>query len=249
MRFLYNTWLYLDVLSSLSSGDEPCSIRFKGSPSSSPASPLSDRCSSGSFSLENEIDSLLGCAGGLFPLIARVSNVSNRLSDRVVVGDDVKFIEDGIAVRDELLDWQPPDINVLHASQDEHCSLEDIVATAEVYRHTALLHLYRAFPPFGRDIPHLADNILTSLLLIPKESGSLCIHIWPLMAAGCEQTDPAKRHLVHIRFEEIREKLKVANVDQAIKVLEEVWKRKDQGLQNVGWNNIAKEWGWHLLLG
>lgn len=251
MRFLYNTWLYLDVLSSLSSGDDPCSLGFLNStPTSSPAtSPFSDRSSGGSFSLQNQIDSLLGCAGDLFPLIAQASRVSNHLRETVIHDSHLQYIADGIAVRQDLMDWQPPDINVLHASRDEHCALTDVLRTAEVYRQTALLHLYRAFSPFGKDIPKLADDILDLLLLIPKESGSLCIHIWPLMAAGCEQSDEKKRQLVRNRFEEVRQKLKVANVEQAIELLQEVWNKKDQGEQNVGWVSIAKERGWHLLLG
>ena len=159
------------------------------------------------------------------------------------------MISEAIHVRDELLNWIPPEISVLQASNDVHCSLDDIVQTAEVYRLTALLHLYRAFPPLGRDIPVLADQILSGLLSIPSDSGSLCIHIWPLMAAGCEHTDPIRRVLTRRRFHEISQKLKVANVDQAIELLEKVWERRDAGDVNAGWVTLARERGWHLLLG
>jgi hypothetical protein len=249
MRFLYNTWLYLDVLSSLSSGEDPYSLNFLTMPEESPAASPTGRRSSGAFTLQNEIDSLLGCAGDLFPLIARASKISNRLGEKVLDAKDLEYITEGIAVRDELINWRPPDINILQASKDEHCSLNDIVRTAEVYRQTALLHLYRTFPPFGNDIPCLADAILDALLLIPSQSGSLCIHIWPLMASGCEMMDPIKRQLVRERFHCVREKLKVANVDSAIELLEEIWNRKDRGIQNVGWVSLAKERDWHLLLG
>ena len=244
MRFLYNTWLYLDVLSSLSSGEDPYMLNFDSSSVSPPSSPVSE-----SFSLRNEIDSLLGCAGDLFPLIARMSKVCNRLCDKVITQSEIQYIRDAIQVRDELLLWQPPRTSFLQASSDVHCSLDDIVRTAEVYRLTALLHLYRAFPPLGKDIQNLADQILNSLLLIPKDSGSLCIHIWPLMASGCEHTDPFKRQLVRLRFEDVRQKLKVANVDQAIDLLAEVWKRRDAGDLNAGWASLARERDWHLLLG
>ena len=69
------------------------------------------------------------------------------------------------------------------------------------------------------------------------------------MAAGCEHSDPIKRHLVRQRFEDIRERLKVANVDKAIELLVEVWARRDAGDTNAGWASLARERGWHLLLG
>jgi hypothetical protein len=212
-------------------------------------SPEHDRGSPKGYNLQNEIDSLLGCAGDLFPLIARVSKVSNRLIDKVITEVEVPYIIQAIQIRNELDEWIPPRIEILQASTDVYCSLDDIVATADAYRRTALLHLYKAFPPLGKDVQRLANEILNQLLLIPKESGSLCIHIWPLMASGCEHTEPEKREQVRNRFEDIRGKLKVANVDSAIKLLEDVWKRRDAGDLNAGWASLARERGWHLLLG
>ena len=239
------------MLSSLSSGEDPCCLNFgNASPSLSPAtSPLSDKESPEVHNIQNEIDSLLGCAGDLFPLIARMSKVANHLTEKVITQDEIPYIEEAIQIRDELKDWIPPETDILHRSEDIHCSVEDIVATAETYRLTALLHLYRAFPPLGKDVDRLAHEILNRLLLIPKTSGSLCIHIWPLMAAGCEHADPVKRADVRSRFEDIRQKLMVANVDSAIQLLEEVWKRRDAGDMNAGWASLARERGWHLLLG
>jgi hypothetical protein len=178
-----------------------------------------------------------------------MSKVANRLTEKVITHDEVQFISEAIQVRDDLLAWRPPEIDLLQESADTYCQLDDIVRTAEVYRLTALLHLYRTFPPLGRDLQNLADQILNNLLVIPKESHSLCIHIWPLMASGCEQTDAFKRHQVCQRFEDIREKLMIANVDQAIDLLGEVWRRRDAGDRDAGWAKLAKERDWHLLLG
>lgn len=246
MRFLYNTWVYLDVLSSLSSGEDPYSLKFYNNTLSPPSTPSS---SGGDFNLKNEIDSLLGCAADLFPQIARMSKVANRLTEKVITQQEVQYIQEAIEVRDSLLAWRPPEIDLLQESSDVNCSLEDIVRTAEVYRLTALLHLYRTFPPLGRNVQDLADQILNTLLVIPKESHSLCIHIWPLMAAGCEHTDPFKRQKVCQRFEDVREKLMIPNVDQAIDLLAEVWRRRDSGDRDAGWAKLAKERDWHLLLG
>jgi len=180
-----------------------------------------------------------------------MSKICNRLTDKIITEFELQYIQEAIQLRDELLTWQPPQIDILQASSDVHCSLDDIVTTAEVYRLTSLLHLYRAFPPLSgpKDVASLADQILNCLLLIPKESGSLCIHIWPLMASGCEHTDYGKREAVLNRFEDVREKLKVANVDQAIELLVEVWKRRDAGDLGAGWASLAKERDWHMLLG
>src|SRR5579871_6279120 len=116
MRFLYNTWLYLDVLSSLSSGEDPFILNIISSNPLSPvATPIEGLSPAGNFSLQNEIDSLLGCAGDLFPLIARMSRVSNRLADKVITQNELQYIDDGIQIREELNEWQAPDINILQA--------------------------------------------------------------------------------------------------------------------------------------
>lgn len=178
-----------------------------------------------------------------------MSRVANRLTDKIITEAEVPFISEAIQIRDELCQWAPPSSEILHASSDVLCSLDDIITTADAYRRTALLHLYRAFPPLGKDVDRLADEILNQILHIPKESGSLCIHIWPLMAAGCEQADPSRRAQVRSRFEHMRTLLMVANVDSAIDLMEEVWKKRDAGDFNAGWTNLARERGWHLLLG
>ena len=247
MRFLYNTFLYLDVLSSLSSGEDPCSLRTICSATSPPSS--LDDTPSKSFSVHNEIDSLLGCAGDLFPLIARMSKVTNQLNRKHTPEAAIVYIDERTRVREKLRRWQPPDISILKKSSDIHCSIDDIVRTAEIYRLTALLHLYRVCPPIEEDVDGFADQILDYLILIPKESGSLILHIWPLVATGCEQFVPTKRALVLERFMEVREKVNVANVHLAIILLQEVWRRNDAGDRNVGWVSLAREWGWHLLLG
>lgn len=218
----------------------------------SPSSPRSDRRFSdpnGIYSLQNEIDSLLGCAEDLFPLIARMSKVCKHLTTIPITEDQIPYIQEGIQIRSELINWQPPATVSIHASEDQYCKVDDIVTTAEVYRLTALLHLYRTFPPFGKDVQAIADQILNYLLVIPPDSGTLCIHIWPLMAAGCEHSDPIRRNQVRERFDEIRRKLMVANVDHSIMVLEEVWKRRDAGDRDAGWAAVAKEREWDLLLG
>ena len=142
MRFLYNTWLYLDVLSSLSSGEDPYALKFYSSSMSPPPSPaiIPGTSPSGEeqFSLRNEIDSLLGCAGDLFPLIARMSKVCNRLNDKVITLSEIQYIEDAIHVRDELLAWKPPG-TIIFKNLPTYIVLSTISsATAEVYRLSCL---------------------------------------------------------------------------------------------------------------
>src|SRR5271156_6132524 len=119
LRFLFNTWVYLDVLSSLSSREDPVSLKFYSNTTSSPPpSPSIPPPSSpgGDFSLNYEIDSLLGCAGDLFPLIARMSKICNRLTDKVITDFELQYIQEAIQLRDELLTWHPPQIDILQAS-------------------------------------------------------------------------------------------------------------------------------------
>jgi hypothetical protein len=51
--------------------------------------------------------------------------------------------------------------------------------------------------------------------------------LWPLFVASCEAVEPADRDLASEAFRGIGQRQRMANIDKAWEVLQEVWNRAD----------------------
>lgn len=72
--------------------------------------------------------------------------------------------------------------------------------------------------------------------------------LWPLFITGCEAVDEDLRAKV-AKYFDIRQTLGIANVPTARKVVEEVWRRRDEGASDVSWHEVMAELGIDILLG
>ena len=71
--------------------------------------------------------------------------------------------------------------------------------------------------------------------------------MWPLFITGCEAEDKFLRKRIVKTFEE-RDKLCIANVTAARKVLYKVWRRRDEGASDVSWHEVMVELGIDIFL-
>jgi len=214
LQFLYNVWVYLDVLARLTSdSDESNSI----SPTMSYAPLLPS----------SEIDPLLGCAATLFPLIGQAARLVQRVrkSERNSVG----VISAAMGLKTALETWQV---------EENYCPIEDpssdvrhCMKTAEAYRWATLLYLHQAVPELPPVPAHeLAEKVMRLIASIPESSRSCIVHIYPLLAAGCEAIGDEERNWVKSRWEGMVSRMWIGNVDKAWQVVKEVWYRRDRFL-------------------
>ena len=216
--FLVRTWVYMDVIARLTSleSDDSEAFDILGSPI----------CQ---ISMQGHgIDPLMGCASTIFPTIGRVGNLIRKV--RRTPENSLKVIEEATILKAQLEKWTAPRIS--KEPQDKSTDIEEALWTAEAYRSATLLYLYQAVPeislgPVTDKIFGLANKVLTSLANVPVTSGAAIVHIFPLLAAGCEAIDPGARKFVSERWLAMMRRMKIGNIDKCLEVVKDVWERRD----------------------
>ena len=216
--FLVRTWVYMDVIARLTSLESDDSEAFDIL--SNPICQISIQ--------GHGIDPLMGCASTMFPTIGRVGNLIRKV--RRTPENSLKVIEEATILKAQLEKWTAP--RIFEEPQDKSTDIEQALWTAEAYRSATLLYLYQAVPeislgPVTDKIFGLADKVLTSLANVPVTSGAAIVHIFPLLAAGCEATDPTVREFVSGRWLAMMRRMKIGNIDKCLEVVKDVWERRD----------------------
>ncbi|OKL61812.1 hypothetical protein UA08_02879 [Talaromyces atroroseus] len=212
VRFLYNTWLYMDVIARITSMDEADTEGLGDSRLVMPQDGVHD------------VDPLLGCAATLFPLIGHVASLVQRIrkSDR----NTFSIISQARELKNTIDRWVLP--NHFNPPEDPQSELQDSIQTAYAYRWAVLLYLHQAVP----EIPSpsssvLANNTLKLLATVPLSSRTNILHIFPLFVASCEFEDEEDREWILQRWVAMQNRLRIGNIDRCVEVIREVWRRRD----------------------
>ena len=212
LSFLLNTYVYIAVIARLISIDEEnTDFDAISSPAATPF-------------LTNEIDPLMGCAGTLYPIIGKVTKLVGqvRKSER----NTKAIMEDARYLKSMVERWEPP--SSFEPVEDPTLEEQHSILTAEAYRATTLLYLHQAVPEIESEpAAVLASRALSCLAAVPITSGAVIIQIFPLLAAGCEASSPEVRAWVENRWDEMKRRMKIRNLDRCLDVTREVWQRRD----------------------
>ncbi|KAF2839808.1 hypothetical protein M501DRAFT_1023954 [Patellaria atrata CBS 101060] len=215
LKFLCNTWVYMDVIARLTSIDADDSTDFDA-----PFKMLSPDCQS-----VTELDPLMGCAQTLFPIIGRVANLVRRV--RCSESNSPPVISQAIEFKEMLESWQPPHLR-WEDPEDPSLDVQHSIQTAEAYRWATLLYLHQAVPEIPSEPSgDLAKRVLVFLATVPLSSRAVIVHIYPLLAAGCEATDPETRQWVCDRWNCMAQRMKIGVIDRCAEIVQEVWDRRD----------------------
>jgi hypothetical protein len=218
LRFLCNTWLYMDVLSRLTSAGDDDTTAFGGL-----LDPLSDRLSPGAV----EVDPLMACASTLFPLIGGAANLCRKV--RAVGSNSIALISAANELKSAIEAWTPAPC--FESPEDPSSEIQHGLQTAEAYRYATLLQLHQAVP----EIPsltsrQLAAKTLVYLATVPLGSRMVVVQIYPLLAAGCE-AEGEDRVWVRERWEAMSRRMWIGNVEKCMQVTGEVWRRRDWSME------------------
>ena len=212
LSFLCNTWLYVNVIAQLTSldGDDANDLNID-----LPSHPLPRFI---------EIDPLLGSARSLFPLIGRVASIVRKVYSS---GSNSRDICREAEVLQTLVEnWTPP-LGEMPKVEDPSLEVQHSLQTAEAYRWATLLYLHQAVPEIpSRSTTNLAHRSLECLKSVPVSSRAIVIQIFPLMAAGCEVVGE-DRTWVKNRWDTMRRRMKIGNLDRCWDVVKEVWRLRD----------------------
>jgi hypothetical protein len=217
LKFLCNTWIYMDVLARLTSADEDDAYDVDTVQESIYAAGDKD----------STLDPLMGCAHTLFPIIGRVANLVRKVRKSDSNGPTI--ISQAVQLKSQLEEWIPP--SHIEDPEDETTSPNDTIQTAIAYQYATLLYLHQAVPEVPSLPPRvLAKKVLCALATVHPRSRSIIVHIYPLMAAGCEVTDPEERDWVKDRWSLMSSRMQLGIIERCLEVTKEVWSRRDEHL-------------------
>jgi hypothetical protein len=216
LKFLCNTWIYMDVIARLTSADDDESNDFDI---------VSDAVyMNGNGSTDAKLDPLMGCAGTLFLIIGRVANLVRKV--RRSGNNSPSIISQAVELKKQLEDWVPPAF--IEDPEDDTTSPHDSLKTATAYQYATLLYLHQAVPEIPSLPAHvLARRALCELATVEPRSRTVIVHIYPLMAAGCEAIEAEDREWVQGRWEMLASRMKLGIIEKCLEVTKEVWARRD----------------------
>ncbi|PQE30854.1 c6 finger domain-containing protein [Rutstroemia sp. NJR-2017a WRK4] len=230
LKFLCNTWVYMDVIARLTSIDDDDSTDFEHV-----LSPLNTSTSFPSAS--TEIDPLMGSAATLFPLIGRAANLCRKV--RKLSSNSIAIISQAMELKQAIEQWSP--CTTFSSPEDPTSEIQHALQTAEAYRYATLLHLHQAVP----EIPsltsaQLAKKVLVYLATVPLSSRLVIVQIYPLLAAGCEASEDEDRKWVDERWQSMAQRMWIGNIDRCWEVMQEVWSRRDAVARETEQENLRK---------
>ena len=219
LKFLCNTWVYMDVIARLTSVDEDESNNFDQI-----LAPINSPTTFPNYT--TEIDPLMGCASTLFPLIGKVANLCHKV--RKVPTNSIAIISQAMELKEAIVQWSPPHGATVERPEDPTSEVQHALQTAEAYRYATLLYLHQAVP----EIPswtsaQLAKKVLVYLATVPLSSRLVIVQIYPLLAAGCEAYEKEDRQWVEKRWQAMVSRMWIGNIDRCWEVMQEVWSRRD----------------------
>jgi hypothetical protein len=165
----------------------------------------------------------MGCAHTLFPIIGRVANLVRKV--RRMDSNGPSIISQAIQLKSQLEEWTPP--SFIEDPEDETTSPHDSIKTAVAYQYATLLYLHQAVPEIPSQPSSLAKRVLCELATVEPRSRSVIVHIYPLMAAGCEVMDQEDREWVMERWGFMQSRMKLGILEKTLEVTKEVWCRRD----------------------
>ncbi|KAI0198868.1 hypothetical protein F4808DRAFT_462441 [Astrocystis sublimbata] len=247
--FLERAFGFYDVITALSLGTPPLST----APSAGGLLPVPPLDAPPASPLTN-VDTLLGMATTLWPIMHRLSNLlstkkeledaqqKRQVSKTAVLRTE--FESTSQAIETALAQWKPclpPNISyeddgdglVVAGGEaiPETARLQSILHNALAYRHSAFVYLYRTiygYAPRHELVQKHARAALGHCVETTAAGGPMGALLWPLFAAACEAIGDEERGLARKAFGEVEQRQGMANIQEAWRIIQEVWKRLDE---------------------
>ncbi|KAI0008977.1 hypothetical protein F4779DRAFT_641173 [Xylariaceae sp. FL0662B] len=246
--FLERAFRFYDVITALSFGTAP----FSTAPAAGCLTPFPPLNAPPASPLSN-VDTLLGMAMTLWPIMHRLSNLlslKNDIEQAIRAQQSSKiavlrmeFESTSQSIETALTQWKPsipPDITIQDDETVESIEgkekiperrrLQSILHNALAYRHSAFVYLYRAiysYPPRHGLVQKHAHVSLLHCVETVAHQGPMGALLWPLFVAACEAISAEDRALAQKAFAGVELRQGMANIEKAWRIIREVWKRLD----------------------
>ncbi|ROV97804.1 hypothetical protein VPNG_08655 [Cytospora leucostoma] len=249
--FLERAFRFYDVIAALSFGTAPLS-QAPGKGCLHPFPPPGTLVTSSLSS----VDTLLGMATSLWPIIHRLSKLSSDKKELKTACRDgqassmiavlkTECETNAHAIERALESWQPylppgfsPDEPPSPEMEDgrndlemaEKYRLHSIFNNAMAYRHSAFVYLYHSiygYPRTHASVQKHAHAALWHCLQTCSNAGPMGALLWPLFVASCEAVTDADRELARESFQLVEKRQGMINIKWAWDIVQEVWRLAD----------------------
>ena len=235
-KFIYEFFLYHDVLNSVTSLDRrPIIIdeddrslpRFLLKPAVQPGAGV-----------------LMGVLDGLFKFITRITGIRDNIRARKVAGLSPTVTYDSlmlaVAIDAGIRDWDP--------GQEENTPRW---VAAQLYRQCTWVYLFRTIQASrpSEKITAAVDGGLDYLQILPPTESTQCILLLPTFILGCAAFNHNQRPPLEKAFDNLQEYSKLGNIKPARQIVRTVWDRMDAGDETSwDWEGIMCSLGMDLLV-
>lgn len=204
----------------------------------------------------SSVDTLLGMATSLWPIIHRLSKLSSDKTDlesacregqpsSMIAVLKTEFETNSQAIERALESWQPylppgfnPDDPPSPETEErrhdtetaERSRLHSIFNNAMAYRHSAFVYLYHTIYGYPRSHASVQTHAHTALwhcLQTCSHAGPMGALLWPLFVASCEAVTGRDRQLARDAFALVEKRQGMINIKWAWDIVQEVWRLAD----------------------
>ncbi|EDN90992.1 hypothetical protein SS1G_00392 [Sclerotinia sclerotiorum 1980 UF-70] len=278
--FLERAFRFYDVITALSLGTPPNSTtQPTTSPFSFPSVPDDENKDSQLNSVDTLLGlstELWPIIHRLSHLLSYKSSLQSAIEDGLLSKASVLRTElesTSKAIEMALTNWKPSfvakgpsspkeneaeDTSSKYDIDPQEARMQTILNNAEAYRHSAFVYLYRTIHSHPRSHPVVQKHTKLSLIACANvvglaemcNDGPMSALLWPLFVAACEAETESDRELATKAFGKTERRQGMRNIMRAWEVVQEVWRRADDGTYEDGdWRGICESRGWNIVLG
>ncbi|KAH8884205.1 hypothetical protein GQ53DRAFT_405944 [Thozetella sp. PMI_491] len=205
---------------------------------------------------EIQKEQIAKCTDGIHPLFGYASpiyltivDINSLLTQRLAqsqstVGES-HILARSQEVEQRLLSWSP-DLPL-----DPGPLERELAAAAESMRWASLLWLYHimhqgAIPRQQRQ--NALDNIISAVSRIRPGSPAEAQLLFPLFMSGISATRKSERLRIEYRLSVLESTIGMGNITAAHKLLDEVWRRWNEGHEDLDWESLLETTCWGVVL-
>ncbi|KAF1816221.1 C6 transcription factor [Eremomyces bilateralis CBS 781.70] len=229
--FIYEFFVYHDVSNSITAVDRPNIL-------------MSEDFQLPEYMMQQPaLGNFLGVMDGLFLCMSRIRSLRDRVRARSQSGEkpvvDFQILSEAQGIDQELRDWtstQPLDSPRWTLSM--------------LYRQCTWIYLHRTILPSvpNAQLSMAVEEGLAFLRHLPSDSSTQSLVLMPLFLLGCAAFDETQRPTICEAFDNLMTFSSLGNIVHARKILGEVWRRMDAGLDSWDWESIIQEMGLDFLI-
>ena len=188
------------------------------------------------------IDEWTGYSLDLIPIISRIgrmARIQRKRTQVMAVNDDSEDETLDTQLREESLEEIREMESLIYSlyNRTAHPELvnspdpetrkraDEMQCIHRAFLYTALLHLYRRvqeLPKYHTKAVYAVHMIIETIQMIPRESSSNILTLWPVFTVGCETDDLEQRRIIEQRISKM-ESFGMGNVETARQAMHAYW--------------------------